>query len=83
MQDPRAGAKFPSQSERRATPVNSGNHSRGPRRDKPPPGIRDCLDLYACTDVGGRPWPALSILVRTLGGTGHPRINRDRFSDRQ
>lgn len=27
-------------------------HPGGLRRDKPPPGIRDCLDLYARIDVG-------------------------------
>lgn len=56
------GSKIPfAGRNRRATPVNSGSHPRSPRCDKPPLGIRDCLDLYACTDVGGRPWPALSV----------------------
>lgn len=42
-----------------------------PRRDKPPLGICDCLDLYACTDVGrGR------VHDRLVVARKHPRVDR-------
>lgn len=61
--------------ERSAHPRGLSVTTPSPRRDKPPLGIRDCLDLYACTDVGGRP---CSELTESLACTRdeRPRIDR-------
>lgn len=70
-------AKLPSQAKH---PRGLCHHpSRSLRRDKPPPGIRDCLDLYARIDVGrGR---ALDSRAHQVERGVHASTNR--FSDRQ
>ena len=61
------------QNSLRKHPRELRHPSWGLRRDKPPPGISDCLDLYAMHRR--RPW-SRSRFSHTSDGTRHLRIDR-------